>query len=76
MANDFLACLCGLEKVLDCQKGTADIDTVDGLPGFQGQFPDVGMAGFICDACVGAEDVDGAEVGLGCFDAGGDGGLI
>lgn len=28
------------------------------------------MRGFIGDSCVGAEDIDGAEVGLGFFDAG------
>lgn len=61
--------------MLDRQESAADIDGVRLLPGFQREFPDVGMGGFVRDSGVGYQDVDWAEVvdggayacGDGCF---------
>jgi len=62
--------------VFDCEESAPDVDAVDFLPGFQGQFPDIGVGAFVCDSGVGAEDVDGAVAFDGLVDAGGDGGLV
>jgi hypothetical protein len=69
VAESLLGGFRGEQEVLDGQESPADVYAVDILPRLQWKFPDVRMAGLVCDAGVGAEDVDGSEVVLGMFEA-------
>ena len=60
------------EEMLDSKKGSADVDGVCLLPDIDGHVPDGVGGGFIGYAGVGAEDVEGAEVGYGGCYGGGD----
>jgi len=51
--------------MLDCKERTADIGVVGFLPQLERDFPYWVGAGFIGDASVGYEDVDGSEMGFG-----------
>jgi len=53
------------EEMLDCKERTADIGVVGFLPQLERDFPYWVGAGFIGDASVGYEDVDGSEMGFG-----------
>lgn len=59
-----------------CEKCSANIDAVDVFPGFERHFPDVGVGLLVGDSGIGAQDVDGAEVGCGLLDCLGDGGFV
>ena len=63
-----LVLLHGAEEVLDGEEGAAHVDGVGAVPELGGHVPYAVGARLVCDTGVGAEDVNGAEVGDGIGD--------
>jgi len=56
LASITLRLLNGFEEVLDGQVRTTHVYGVGAVPELTGHIPDRIAGGFICDACIGAED--------------------
>jgi hypothetical protein len=51
--------------VFDGEKGSSDIDSIDGIPFLCVDFPDRWMAALVCNASIGNEDLDWAKLAAG-----------